>query len=225
MGPESINIASTLGANILNDMPYFSHRSLVIENIEITAAKISYVGEAGWELTCGVADIRRLYELLEGHGARPAGVYAQSAMRVEKGFLAFGHDLDTDINPVQAGLEFAVDWYSDFIGKQALHDIKTAGVEKKMVSIIMQNNDVTPLGNEPVYLDGAIVGQTTSAAYGYRIGAPVALAYLNGGKNGIPAGTVVQVDIARKLYDGIVTFQGAFDPTGLRMRNTFSVGN
>jgi len=225
MGPESIKIAAAIGANVLNEMPYFCHRSLAIENIEVTAAKISYVGEAGWEITCGVTDIQRLYELLERHGARPAGVFAQSAMRVEKGFLAFGHDLDTDINPIQAGLEFAIDWRSDFIGKQALHEIKTAGAEKKMVTIIMQDNDVVPLGNEPVYLSGKIIGQTTSAAYGYRIGAPVALAYLNAGSNDICAGTTVQVDIARKLVDGTVIFQAAFDPTGLRMRNSSSTGD
>ena len=52
--------------------------------------------------------------------ARPAGIFTQSSMRIEKGFLTYGHDLDSALNPFEAGLDFAIDWNSEFIGKQAL---------------------------------------------------------------------------------------------------------
>ncbi|MCP4487642.1 MAG: aminomethyl transferase family protein [Gammaproteobacteria bacterium] len=64
-----------------------------------------------------------------GHaGARPAGIFAQTSVRIEKWFLAYVHDLDTDINRLQAGLGFAIDWQSIFIGKQALLDYKPSHV-------------------------------------------------------------------------------------------------
>jgi 4-methylaminobutanoate oxidase (formaldehyde-forming) len=73
-----------------------------------------------------------------------------------------------------------------------------------------------PLGNEPVTLDGAIVGQTTSAAYGYRIGRPLALAYVEAAQ--AEDGQRLAVDIAGTSFDGLVSTAPAFDPTGTRMR-------
>ncbi len=82
--------------------------------------RLSYVGEAGWELTCAAEHAGPLFDALFNADARPAGLFAQTSMRIEKRFLAYGHDLDCNINPLSAGLDFAIDWSSDFIGKEAL---------------------------------------------------------------------------------------------------------
>ncbi len=75
-----------------------------------------------------------------------------------------------------------------------------------------------PLGNEPVVADGRIVGRTTSAAFGFRIGAPVALADI-AGPGAREAGAGVAVDIAGTLFEGRVVAGAAFDPQGRRMRS------
>ena len=74
-----------------------------------------------------------------------------------------------------------------------------------------------PLGGEPVYSQGGIVGKTTSAAFGYRIGRPLALAEIDAS---LYEGTAVEIDIARQPFAGRVTLEPAFDPTGARMHRS-----
>ena len=218
MGPSSREIVDQLNVTGLSQLGYFRHGEAIIDGIDVRATRLSYVGESGWEITCHGSDVEHLYNVFRESGAMPAGVFAQSSMRVEKRYLAYGHDLDTDINPLQAGLEFAVDWQSEFIGKAALEKIKRGGVKQKMVSIVLDDKEAVPLGNEPVYREGEIIGQTTSAAYGYRIGAPVALAYVNNDDHQQVAGQLVEIDIARKMYVGHIHIGPAFDPKGSRMQ-------
>ena len=103
MGPESARIAAELGAGALNALGYFRHGCARIAGRPVRAARLSYVGEAGWEITCRAADASEVYAALTGAGALPAGLYAQASMRIEKGFAAMGHELDGDIGPVEAG--------------------------------------------------------------------------------------------------------------------------
>lgn len=219
MGTEARNIASELNADALNQLPYFHHCSTTIQNINVEAARLSYVGEAGWEIICASNDAAELYDLLFAAGASPAGIYAQTSMRIEKCFLAFGHDLDSDLNPLQAGLEFAIDWQSDFIGKQALLEIREQPQQHSIVSIVLDNKNSVPLGNEPVYYNGDIIGKTTSAAFGYRIGKPVAIALVKVLPEIKLDQLNVEVDIARTSYSGTIQIKAAFDPVGKRMRN------
>ena len=75
-----------------------------------------------------------------------------------------------------------------------------------------------PLGSEPVYLGERIVGKTTSAAFGYRVGRPVALATIDSQRLAEAPEPRVEIDIAGSRVAGAVTFEAAFDPRGARMR-------
>ncbi len=218
MGPESSRIAKKLGADGLNRLGYFRYGQFRLAGVGVEAVRLSYVGEAGWEITCKVDKVEQLYDALALKGAKPAGVFAQTSMRIEKRFLAFGHDLDTDVNPLQAGLEFAIDWESEFIGKDALIEIKSKSSRSKVVSIVLESTAAVPLGNEPVYLAGQIIGKTTSAAFGYRVGKPVAIALLHLPFGLNPEQLKVEVDIGRKMFCGNITLKPAYDPEGKRMR-------
>ncbi len=217
MGPDAAKIAASVGAPELNNLKYFEAGPAHIAGAHIRAVRMSYVGEAGWEITCKAENAGKIYDMLHEHGALPAGIFAQSAMRIEKRFLAYGHDLDTDISPLQAGLDFAVAWGTEFIGKTALEKQKNMGEVNRVVTLILDDKNATPLGNEPFYIDGHIAGKTTSAAYGYRVGRPVIIADCSHADARIE-GAWVDVDIAGKLYAGQVTLHPAFDPMGQRMR-------
>ena len=131
----------------------------------------------------------------------------------------YGHEISVDIDPFQAGLGFALDWDSDFIGKAALLRRREDEPERRVVSIVLDSADAQPLGNEPVYHNGEIIGKTTSAAFGYRVGKPVALALLDTANNLSLDGLDIDVDIARSQNAGTASLQAAFDPEGLRLRN------
>jgi 4-methylaminobutanoate oxidase (formaldehyde-forming) len=143
-------------------------------------------------------------------------------MRVEKRFLAYGHDLDTDINPIQARLAFAIDWQSDFVGKESLLQLRDQANTPVMMSILLDDAGAVPLGNEPVYYNGKIIGKTTSAAYGYRIGQPVALAFITANIASDLEGISVEIDIAGDRYGGSASFKAAYDPDATRMRRVES---
>jgi len=96
------------------------------------------------------------------------------------------------------------------------------GKSNRIATILLDDDEATPIGGEPVYLDGAIAGKTTSAAYGYRIGKPLAIADLSN-PEALVEGVAVTVDIARKHYSGCVTLNPAFDPKGSRMRSSAPV--
>ena len=220
MGPLTPEIAGQLGAPELNQLGYFAFCKTTLAEVEVEAARLSYVGEAGWEISCPTSKAEKLFDALFAAGAKPAGILAQTSMRIEKRFLAYGHDLDTDVNPFQAGLEFALDWSSDFIGKAALLELRNQAPESKLVSIVLDSTDAQPLGNEPVYHAGKIIGKTTSAAFGYRLGRPVAIAQLDYGSEKNLDGLKVDVDIARSQNAGTISLNPAFDPAGSSMRGS-----
>ena len=138
-------------------------------------------------------------------------------MRIEKRSLSFGHDLDTDISPLQAGLDFAVAWQTEFIGRTALEKQRANAVSNRLVTIVLHDVDAVPLGNEPVYFENRIVDKTTSAAFGYRVSKPIAIADLSD-PTARTDGTTVEIDIAGTRTLGNVTLSPAYDPTGQRMR-------
>jgi 4-methylaminobutanoate oxidase (formaldehyde-forming) len=217
MGPAAVEIVQQLGGT-LDDIPYFRHRDAELAGVPLRAARLSYVGEAGWELTCKSADALALLDALLDAGAKPAGLYAQTSMRIEKRFLAMGHDLDSDITPYEAGLDFLIKKRGGFLGAEALAKRQEEPLGKRLVSILLDDPTACPLGDEPVYCGKDLAGQVTSAAFGHRIGRPVALAYLCPKVLHDMEGAKVQLDIAGIRYAGRTTLKAAFDPEGERMK-------
>ncbi len=214
MGPNAPDIARAIGADALLDLKYFGHGEAIIAGRAVRGARLSYVGETGWEITCASSDAPFVLKVLVDAGTKSAGGFTQTSMRIEKGFLAYGHDMDTDLDPLQLGLSFSVAWDTAFIGREALEALREKPGKRQMSTIVLSDQDVWPYGNEPVYCGNKIVGMTTSAAYGFRVGAPVALALLD---EDACVGSV-EIDIAGERALGIAQIGPAFDPKGVRMR-------
>ena len=217
MGPDAARIVSECGAAELNDLGYFKVGPAHIADKHVRAARMSYVGEAGWEITCLSENAPTIYAAMTAAGARPAGLYAQTSMRIEKGFCAMGHELDRDITPVAAGLDFAVRKSGGFIGAAAIAAERDAGTGPRIAALSLDDTDANPLGHEPVYLDETIIGKTTSCGFGYRVGRAVALALMD---RPLADGTRVMVDIARQTFSATITNGPLYDPEGRRMRDT-----
>lgn len=215
MGPDAARIANEIGAPELNDIAYFKVGTAHAAGRHIRAMRMSYVGEAGWEITCKSENASAIYAAMVAAGASPAGMFAQTSMRIEKGFCAMGHELDGDTTPYEVRMEGLTGKTKDFIGKGALQKRVQEGATSRVVSLTLEDETAVPLGHEPIYLGEQIIGQTTSTAFGYRIGKPVALGYVNIPD---PDGVVVELDIARTLFKGTLKVGPIFDPLGTRMR-------
>lgn len=215
MGPEVARIATQCGAPELNELGYFKVGPAHIAGKHVRAARMSYVGEAGWEITCKSENAPAIYAALTAAGAVPAGLFAQTSMRVEKGFCAMGHELDSDMTPIDTGLDFATRKKGGFIGAKALTALRESGAEPRVISMKFEDENAVPLGHEPIYLGAAIIGQTTSTSFGYRMNCPVALALV---KSPVADGTRVEVNIAGTRFTATVVLGPLFDPNGSRMR-------
>ena len=209
MGPRSrALLGKVTDADLANEaFPFGSARTIQIGGASVRALRLTYVGELGWELHCRTGDQVQVYDALVEAGTEldlvHAGHYAINAMRLEKAYRAWGHDLSPDETPLEAGLSFAIDWETNFLGKEALLRQKEEGIRKRLVAFVLEEPEATLWGSEPILRNGETVGYTTSGAYGPTLGAAVALGYVVR-----PDGEVVTRDFVKEgeftiLNDGV----------------------
>lgn len=182
--------------------------------------RISYVGEAGYELHIPIDQALPVFERiwLEGqaHGLVMAGSTAMDSLRIEKGYRLWGADIHTEYTPYEAGLGWTVHLTKgDFIGGDACRRLADQPPDRKLSCLLLEGGD--PLGNEPVFHGSAAVAYVTSAAYGYSVEAPVAYAYLP--SNIAVPGTSVDVQVEGARHAATVAEEPLWDPAGERMRD------
>jgi aminomethyltransferase len=146
---------------------------------------VSYAGELGWELYTPSEYGETLWEHVmdagEPHDIRPYGNGALDSLRIEKGFRLWGEDLHTEHNPSEAGLGFAVDLDTDFVGKEAVAAAAAGeNVRHRVAPLTLDDPSRTILPHRPVFEPGGdeTLGYVHSAEYGYAVGACVAYTYL-----------------------------------------------
>ena len=231
MGPRSRELLQSLSsADLSTDaFPFATSREIDLGMSTVRATRITYVGELGWELTVPAEFAVGVFELLteagREFGLANAGYYAINALRLEKGYRAFGTELNPDYGPVEAGLLFATKLSSDidFLGRSAVESAKTAGVRRRLVSFILDDAGAMMWGGELLLRDGVGAGQVTSAAFGATIGSCVGLAYV-----WCPDGLVVtpdwindgtwQVNIGGTIMGLRVQLSAPYDPKSERVR-------
>jgi glycine cleavage system aminomethyltransferase T/glycine/D-amino acid oxidase-like deaminating enzyme len=187
-GPASRELISRLtDADLSNGpFPYLSARQVHVGYAPVLAARVTYVGELGWELHVPAEYAAGVYDDLMTAGAdlgiRPVGLSAMSSLRLEKGYRDMGIDIDNTDTPLQAGLGFAVAWDKPggFIGRDALLQARAQGPPRdRVVGLIVDDPAADLFGNEPVLVDGSWVGYVRAAAYGFTVGGPVGLAQVS----------------------------------------------
>ncbi|MFB6102221.1 MAG: FAD-dependent oxidoreductase [Haloplanus sp.] len=196
------------------DFPYFSAKRLYVGDVPVIALRVSYVGELGWELWAPSEYGARLWETLWEAGqdlnVRPMGGGALESMRLEKGYRLWGTDIDTDSNPFAAGLSFAVDMDTDFVGRDALQQVREDGVDSRLVPLTLDDSTDIVMGGRPVTKDGASLGYVLAGDFGYSIGESIAYAYLP--DEYATAGTDVRIECEGEAYDATVRDEPLFDP-------------
>jgi len=189
-GPDARRVLSTVADVDLSDeaFPFFTSQQCFVDNVPVTALRVSYAGELGWELYTPSEYGERLWEVLldagEAYDLRPYGDGALDALRIEKGFRLWGEDLHTEHTPFEAGLGWAVDMDTEFVGKDALAGTVSAtadggrGGHRRVAPLTLDDGSQAVLADRPVLDGDEAIGYVHSAEYGYAVGACVAYAYL-----------------------------------------------
>ncbi|XP_066502777.1 dimethylglycine dehydrogenase, mitochondrial [Hoplias malabaricus] len=185
-GPNSRKVLQKLTNEDLSDSAFkFLHcKSISLAGIQLRAIRISYTGELGWELYVDMPQLSEVYEAVmkagQEEGIDNFGTYAMSSLRLEKGFRGWGAEMNCDTNPLEAGLDYFIklNKSADFIGKKALQEIKAQGLKRKLAYLTVYTDDIDPEGNETIWHEGKVVGNTTSGAYSYSTQQSLAFGYL-----------------------------------------------
>ena len=194
--------------------PYFRAKRMYVGDVPVVALRVSYVGELGWELWAPAEYGAKLWETLWEAGqdldVRPMGGGALESMRLEKGYRLWGTDIDTDADPFSAGLGFAVDMDTEFVGREALAEARESGIDDRIVPLTLDDSTDIALSGRPVMKDGEAIGYVQAGDYGYSIGESIAYTY-------VPAeyaegGTSVRVLCEGETYDATVREEPLFDP-------------
>jgi 4-methylaminobutanoate oxidase (formaldehyde-forming) len=224
-GPKSRELlAQVSDINLSNEaFPFNSLQHFHIGHAPVFAQRLSYTGELGWEIFVTPDFAEHVFEVLMDVGA-PMGLQlvggeALNALRIEKGFLHWGHDMAYADAPHQMGLEFTCkpDKPIPFIGRDANLARKEEGHGPFLASIKLR--DPAPLlhHNEPVLRDDKIVGYVTSGAYAYTVGAAVGLCIVTADKAALSQGDwSVLVEGEKVAAD--LSLKPLFDPSAGRMR-------
>lgn len=196
---------------------FFKAKETYIGHVPVTAMRLSYVGELGWELYASADTGLRLWDTLweagQEHGVIAAGRSAFNSLRLEKGYRAWGHDMTTEHNPYEAGVGFAVRMdRGDFVGRAALEQLGSPA--RKLTALLLDDPAAVVLGKEPVHVDGVLAGYVTSASYGYTLGRCVAYAWLPP----LETGTGVHVEYFGEKVPATVAEEPLFDPSMTRIR-------
>ena len=142
---------------------------------------------------------------------------ALNALRIEKCYRAWKGDLSTDYSLLEGGLERFIDWAHDFPGKATLAAEKQRGVKKRFVSLKVEAGECDAPYMSTLWKDGDVVGETTSGAWGYRVGHSRALGMLRTDL-AVP-GTEVDVEIFGELVKATVLADGpAWDAKNERIK-------
>ena len=184
--------------------------------------RLSYVGELGFELYIETNKAKEIYNLIVEKGKKyqlsHCGMHAMDIMRMESGFIHWGHDISPEENQYEAGLKFAIIYKKNvnFIGKEALTKKKNQKLQKKLAMLTLK--DSKPgfpllLHDEPILNGGKVIGRTTSGNYSFNYKKNMAFGYINSDLElNMFIGKSLEIEVEKTTYESSIEIQPLHDP-------------
>ena len=177
-GPDT---PAVLGATTDVDLGALSRFEVAagrVAGVETLVARTGYTGETGFEVVCPRAEAGTVWNALD---CQPCGLGARDTLRLEMGFLLSGeefHPEESPHTPHEAGIGFAVDLDTEFVGRDALADAARAEPTEQLTGLVLDERGVPRSGYTVTAPDGGRLGAVTSGTMSPTLGEPIALAYL-----------------------------------------------
>lgn len=200
-GPLATSILQPLADIKLDEIKYYHFAPGQVSGIRCLISRTGYTGEDGFELYGPSVDAVELWQtLLEAgkpQGLLPAGLGARDTLRLEAAYCLYGHELDDETNPLEAGLGWTVKLKksSEFIGRGALQQAKEQGLKKRLVGIELLERGV-PRSGYAIYDGEQRIGVLTSGSHGPTVQKSIGLGFVDPAHTS--AGTRVQIEIRGK---------------------------
>ena len=211
-GPKSRNLISKISKdNFVNETFKFGTGKFVtIGSKKAWAQRLSFVGELGFEIYLNNSDAKEVYQIIveegKNHNLSHCGSHAMDTMRMESGFLHWGHDISPEENQYEAGLNFAISYKKElnFIGKESLLKIKEKKQNRRLIMLsLIDNKPGAPLllHEEPIYLKDTIIGRTTSGNYSFNYKKNLSFGYVKSEYSNEELGKMdLYIEVAKQKY-------------------------
>lgn len=202
-GPESADVLVSLGLNRENLPAYYRWISTQISGIPCLLSRTGYTGELGFEIYFPANKSETMWNiLLEQKNVKPVGLGARDTLRLEMGYPLYGHELNLETTPVEAGFApiLKLGEKRDFVGSEIL---RTSQPKKRLVGIELDGRRTAREGT-PVFISGKEAGKVSSGTFSPSLGKAIALAYINGASE-IISGTEVELVSERFRVTGKTT--------------------
>lgn len=206
-------------SNVDLSLGWLTHQTAKIAGKTASFARVSFVGELGWEVHVPTDEAAAVYAAVREAGANPFGMYALNSMRIEKGYLTWKGDLSSDYSLLETGLHRFVrlEKPQDFPGKTALSKEAEVGLSRGIATLVVEPCEQDAPHMAAVFANGERVGEVTSSAYGYRVDAAIAIAMINA--SATEPGTEVEIEVYGKRLKATVQADAAlWDPENTRLR-------
>ena len=194
-------------------------------NIGLAPAKLlrlNFVGELGWEIHHGIEYQNVILDALLDAGGdlglKPFGIRAMDSLRIEKSYRMIGTELSIEYAALESGLDrFVHPAKGDFTGRDGLLAWRERGFSNAFVTLSVDGpEDADPIGNNPLYIGGEMVGRATSGNYGFRLEQSLALAMVR--PECTDEGSGFEIEILGERYPARVARESPWDPDNARLR-------
>jgi heterotetrameric sarcosine oxidase gamma subunit len=229
MGPQSRALLQSLSPDDLSNdaFPFGTAREIDLAYARVRAARLTYVGELGWELYVPTEFALGVFDAIAASGERfglaMAGYHAMNSLRMECGYRHWGHDIGDEDTPLEGGLGFAVafDKKGGFIGREALLRRRVAPLGRRLVQFALKDAAGMLYHDEPIIRDGAIIGRLTSGMFGHSLGRALGMGYVVhpavAGPGFVRAGKW-EIEIAGERHEADASLAPFYDPKRERVR-------
>jgi aminomethyltransferase len=216
-GPKSREIMIELFGNDISELKYYWFRPFEIDGIKLIVSRTGWSSELGYEIfLLNSKDGNRLYEKIMkvglNFGLKPG--HTSTIRRIEGAMLSYHADMDINTNPYELGLDkfIDIDKDFDFVGKNALKEIRKNGVHRKQIGLDIKAEPMVGPNTRfwDIKVDNQIVGHVTSAVYSPRLKKNIALAMIL--KEHSIIGNDVEVTSGDEIMSAKIVEKPFFDP-------------
>ena len=182
-GPLSRDVLKPLVPGI-EKLSYYGFEGLSIKGISCVVSRTGYTGELGYEIYCPwdkAVEIWRL--ILKNPNVKPTGLGVRDVLRIEMCYSLYGHELEENISPLEAGLDKFIDFNKDFIGKDAVVRQKQAGKYRTIACFASASRKSPRAGNTIYNTEGKAVGVVVSGTFSPGVNAGVGMGFVEKGEN------------------------------------------
>ncbi len=201
-GPDAEACIEELLHYEVKDLTFYTCKEIEVDGETVIISRTGYTGEDGFELYGSHAFTNRVWDVLVGSKrVLPCGLGCRDTLRFEVGLPLYGHELEKDITPIEAGLGMFVKLDKEFIGKEAIAQQKAEGVKRKIIGIELVDRAIPRSGYE-VYAGDQAIGTVTTGYNSISTGKSVCMALID--STYATLGNEVEVHIRKKSFKGTI---------------------